>query len=88
MSQKVRVYRNILRTAQPDKPWMVGCDYCAGEGSPFGAYYGLGVKGWAPNWRTAIDYALRHACEHETTRCPTCLHVPAIPTPSEQGANA
>lgn len=72
-SQRIRVERNII-DHQGNRPWVVRCDYCAGEGSILRLL--TAPKGWAPTWRVAQDYAIRHAMAHEATRCATCLHVP------------
>jgi hypothetical protein len=84
---KVHVRRNLY--GKPDQPWLVTCELCAGDdgggfGSFLSAFMGAGVKGWAPTWQVAQDYAHRHAVRHEETRCPLCLHVPATPLVDER----
>ncbi len=87
----VRVMSN--RYGRKDQPWLVTCALCAGseEGGLLGSFMALGragVKGYARDWRTAQDYAARHALAHEQTRCTTCLHVPAEPINDVTGVNA
>lgn len=61
-----------------DQPWLVHCSLCQGGGDFFADPFAfLRPIGWAPTWRIAQDFAHRHAVEHEKTRCPTCLHLPA-----------
>lgn len=77
----VRVFRDPY--AKPERRWLVTCALCASSDAVglFGLMLALpggkGVKGYAPDWRTAQDYATKHALRHEVSRCPTCLHAPA-----------
>lgn len=81
ITRRVHVRRN--RYGKPGQPWLVTCEYCAGDASFLAGLFGAGVKGWAADWATAQDFAVRHALAHEARRCPTCLHVPTGPLPEE-----
>lgn len=92
----IRVIRNpSARYFKTDeKPWLVTCDHCGGGRNSAGMFDllfdGTGsVKGWAPTWSRAQEYAVAHAAEHEAARCPTCHHTPALaPAPTSPGASA
>ena len=49
-----------------ERPWEVWC-HCG----PF-----MGLIAWSKDWRTAVDWAAKHAAEHEASRCKACGQLP------------
>lgn len=50
------------------RPWEVWC-HC---GDAFG------LLAWSNDWRTAQEFAVKHAAEHEAQRCKTCGMLPDL----------
>lgn len=81
----VRVFANPVPARRADQPWFVSCLLCLGEqpgATDPGSWLALLAAtmrplGWARDWASAQNFAVRHALAHEALRCPTCLHVPA-----------
>lgn len=78
----------VMREPFAQRRWLVTCQLCGGDLGFLAGFFGNGVKGYANDWRTAQDYAQRHALAHEATRCGTCLHIPAEPINDQRTTNA